>query len=254
MRALITGASSGLGKEFAYQLAEAGYDLILVARRKTLLQNIKKQINTNCEIIPLDISDQDNIEELFNELENVEIDLVINNAGIGLLGEFNNISIEDDYKMISTNLLAVHYLTKKFYQKFLNIGKGQIINVSSTAGFTYGPLFSTYYATKNYINSITSALYEENRHYKNIIKIKLLCPGPMDTEFNTKAKGMFKNAMNPSKVVKYTISKLNRNKLFLIPGITNKICVVVSRIIPTKLLLKINYNIQSKKINNYIRK
>lgn len=254
MKALIIGASSGLGREFAYQLSEAGYDLILVARRKTLLQNIQKQIKTNCEIIPLDISDQDNLEELFNELENVDIDLVINNAGIGLLGEFKNISIEDDYKIISTNLLAVHYLTKKFYQKFLKTGKGQIINVSSTAGFSYGPLFSTYYATKNYVNSLTSALYEENRHYKNAIKIKLLCPGPMNTEFNTKAKGMFKKAMNPDKVVKYTLIKLNKNKLYLIPGIANKLCVIFCNSLPKKWLLKINYRIQNKKIDNYNKK
>lgn len=251
MRALITGASSGLGEEFAYQLSEAGYDLILVARRKTHLQNIKKKIKTNCEIIPLDLTDQDNIEELYNELENVDIDLVINNAGCGLLGEFKDISLDDDYNMINLNVKAVHYLTKKFYKKFTILNKGTIINVSSTAGFMYGPLFSTYYASKNYVNALTSAIYEENIRNKSNVKIKLLCPGPMNTEFNDKAHGKFKKASKPSNIVSYTLKRLNKDRLYIIPGFTNKLCVFSGKVLPKTLLLRINYNIQKKKIDAY---
>ena len=254
MKALITGASSGLGEQFAYLLSTMGYDLILVARRKTHLQNIKKRINTNCTIIPLDLSDQDNIDDLYNIVENEDIDIVINNAGFGLLGEFTNISIDDEYRVIKANIKAVHYLTKKFLKKFIKQDKGRILNVSSSAAFTSGPLFSTYYATKGYVLQLSEAIYEELKRKKSNVHISVLCPGPIDTEFNNIAHGKFKKALNPEYVAKYAIKKTLKNKVLIIPGLTNKLCVFATRLLPRKLVLKINYNVQQKKIDLYNKK
>ena len=254
MKALITGASSGLGEQFAYLLSTMGYDLILVARRKTYLQNIKKKIKTNCTIIPLDLSDQDNIDDLYNIVRDEDIDIVINNAGFGLLGEFNDINLDDEYKMININLKAVHYLTKKFVKKFIKQDKGYILNVSSSAAFTAGPLFSTYYATKGYVLKLSEGIYEELRRNKSNVHISVLCPGPIDTEFNNVAHGKFKKAQSPEYVAKYAITKMFKNKLIIIPGISNKLCVFATRLLPRKTLLRINYKVQQKKIDLYNKK
>lgn len=248
MKALITGASSGLGREFAKELSNLGYDLILVARRKQRLEQLKKELNVQVKIIFMDLSNPDNCILLYEKLKNEKIDVLINNAGFGLFGEFINTSLDRELEMIDINIKAVHILTKLFLQDFVKRNKGYILNVSSSASFFAGPLMSTYYGTKNYVTRLTEALYQELKVKKSNVYIGALCPGPVKTEFNEVANVEFcLKSLKANKVAHYTIHKMFKRQLIIIPGITNKFICLFHFIIPKKLLLKINYNIQKRK-------
>mgnify|MGYP004621707483 CR=1 FL=1 len=247
MKALITGASSGIGKDMAYILSDMGYDLILVARRKKKLEEIKKELTTNVTIINMDISSTFNCMKLYNKVKKEDIDIVINNAGFGMFGEFTETNLDKELDMIDTNIKAVHILTKLFLKDFKEKDSGYILNVASSAAFLSGPLMATYYATKGYVLKLTEAIYEELRKEGSNVYIGALCPGPVDTEFNDVAKVKFSVKSVSSKyVAEYAIDKMFKRKLIIIPGFLNKF-VLLSKIVPTKLLLKINYNIQKKK-------
>lgn len=248
MKALITGASSGIGKSMAKYLSEKGYDLILVARRKTYLQALKKELKTDVKIIPLDLSNEDNLNLLYEELADEDIDILINNAGFGLFGEFDKTDLDTEFKMIDVNIKAVHYLTKKFLKLFKEKDKGYILNVASSAGFMAGPKLSTYYATKNYVLRLTEAIYQELKIDKSNVKISCLCPGPVDTEFNKVAHGEFHTKSLTSEYVsKYAIDMMFKNKLYIIPSFKMKFVIFMTRFLPRKLLLKITYKIQDRK-------
>lgn len=248
MQALITGASSGLGASFARILSDMGYDLILVARRKTNLLELKKELKTKVKVVPLDLSDMDNVEYLVEEFSKEDIDIVINNAGFGLFGEFDKTDLNREMQMIDLNIKAVHYITKKFLIDFKKKNRGYILNVASSAAFLAGPKLSTYYATKNYVSRLTEAIYEELRHEKSNVHVSTLCPGPIDTEFNKVAHGEFKTkSLTSDYVAKYAIKKMFKNKLFIIPGLKIKLAVFSTRLLPRKLLLRINYHIQDSK-------
>lgn len=248
MKALITGASSGLGKEFAKILSEKGYDLILVARNKTKLEKVKKELKTNVEFIIMDLSIEENLIKLYKKIENKEIDILINNAGFGVFGDFTNTNLQKEINLINTNIKAVHTLTKLFLKKFKIQNHGRILNVASSASFMPGPLMSTYYASKSYVYNLSLAIYEELRREKSNVKISVLCPGPVDTNFNNIAGVEFGvKALKSNFVAKYTIKKMLKNKLIIIPGIKMKFVKFIIRFIPTKLLLKFTYNIQKKK-------
>lgn len=248
MKALITGASSGIGKDMAKYLASLGYDLILVGRRKENLLDLKKELNVNVKVMPLDLSEFDNVEELYNEVKKDDIDILINNAGFGLFGEFHKTDIETEMKMINVNIKQVHYLTKMFLRDFYKKDKGYILNVASSAGFMAGPKLSTYYATKNYVLRLSQAIYEELRRNKSNVHISVLCPGPVDTEFNKVAHGEFyTKSASGEYVAKYAIDKMLKNKLVIIPTLRMKVAIFLTRLVPTKILLKITYNIQDRK-------
>ena len=252
MRALITGASSGIGYSMAKYLASKNIDLILVARRKNRLLELKKEFkNIDIEIIPLDLSIEDNLELLVNSTIDKDIDILINNAGFGLFGTFDSTDLETEMKMIDVNIRAVHYLTKSFLKKFIREDKGYILNVASSAGFMAGPKLSTYYATKNYCLRLSEAIYQELKEKKSNVHISVLCPGPVDTEFNTVAHGVFKTkSATPEYVAKYAVDKMFKNKLLNIPTIKMKMAIFLIRFVPTKLLLYITSNIQERKIKN----
>ena len=246
MRALITGASSGLGKDFAFKLSEMGYDLVLVARSKNKLEDIKKEIKTNVDIEVMDLSVSENCYKLYNKYKN-KIDFLINNAGFGACGKFNEINLDDEINMIDLNVVSLHILTKLFLNDFISKDEGRILNVSSSAAFEPGPLMATYYATKSYVYNLTMAIYEELRHIKSNVKINILCPGPVDTGFNKRAKVKFKiKSLSSDKVTEYTLNHLN--KLIIIPGFTMKIGVFFNRLVPRKLVLKFIYKVQQRKI------
>ena len=233
LKALITGASSGIGKDIAVYLASMGIDLIIVGRRKENLEDLKKNLNVKVKVIPLDLSEFDNVEELYNEVRKDNIDILVNNAGFGLFGEFSKTDIETEMKMINVNI-------KK--------DKGYILNVASSAGFMAGPKLSTYYATKNYVLRLTEAIYEELKMNGSNVHISALCPGPVDTEFNKVAHGEFHTKAATSEyVAKYAIDKMFKNKLIIIPTIKMKLAIFFTRLVPTKLLLRITYNIQDRK-------
>lgn len=248
MKALITGASSGIGHDMAEYLASLGYDLILVGRRKDRLKDLEKKLDTRVKVIPLDLSEFDNVELLYNETKDEDIDILINNAGFGLFGTFDKTDIETEMKMINVNIKQVHYLTKMFLRDFKKKDRGYILNVASSAGFMAGPKLSTYYATKNYILKLTEAIYEELRREGSHVHISALCPGPVDTEFNKVAKGEFHTkAATSSYVARCAIDKMLKNKLIIIPTLKMKLAIFAIRFIPIKLLLRITYNIQDRK-------
>ena len=248
MKALITGASSGIGKDIACILGNLGYDLIVVARRKNILNELKKEVKTNVLVIPLDLSEEDNLETLWNAVKYENIDILVNNAGFGLFGEFDKTDLDTEFKMIDVNIKAVHYLTKKFLIKFKEKDSGYILNVASSAGFMAGPKLSTYYSTKNYVLRLTEAIYEELKVDKSNVKISCLCPGPVDTEFNKVAHGEFHtSSLSSEYVAKYAIKEMFKNKLYIIPSFKMKAAVFLTRLAPRKILLKITYKIQDRK-------
>ena len=150
--------------------------------------------------------------------------------------------------MIDLNIKAYHILTKLFLQDFIRKDEGYILNVCSSAGFLAGPRLNTYYATKNYITKLTLAIYEELKEQKSNVHISALCPGPVSTEFNQIAHGIFKiNSLNSEKVAKYAINKMFKNKLIIVPGFSVKLGLFLNRFIPWKLSLKITYQIQKRK-------
>lgn len=253
MIALITGASSGIGKEMAKNLASRGCDLILVARRKERLIHIKNDIIGNCgvrvKIICADLSKEEECIALHQKVNGIKIDFLINNAGFGLYGKFDQTALQDEMQMINVNIKAVHILTKLFLQDFKAHDSGYILNVASVAGFMAGPLLATYYATKNYVLQLTKAIYEELNIDRSRVHISALCPGPVDTEFN-KVAGVQKFAI-PSLtdvyVANYAIDRMLLGELVIIPGVTTKVGAYASKIAPTKLLLKIVRTSQENK-------
>ena len=249
MKALITGASSGLGRDFAFKLAEEGYDLILVSRNIDSLESIQSKIkNVEVTIESLDLSIKENVYKLYEKYKG-EIDLLINNAGYGECGKFSKLDLENDINMINLNVVALHMLTKLFLKDFISKDSGQILNVASLAAFEPGPLMATYYSTKSYVYNLTMAIYEELRREKSHVKISVLCPGPVDTNFNKRAHVEFSvKPLTSDYVTSYTLKKLKKNKLLIIPNIKMKLCVFFVRFIPRKLLLRMTYNIQERKI------
>lgn len=249
MKALVTGASSGIGRDFARILASRGYDLILIARNLEELKKVKEQLKVDVKLINLDLSKKENCFELFKQVENEDIDILINNAGFGVFGDFLNTNVDKELEMISTNIQAVHILTKLFYRKFNKVNNGYILNVASSAAFQPGPLMASYYASKSYVYNLTCALYEEIKHNRSNVKISVLCPGPVETNFNNVAGVKFGiKALKSYDVAMYAIKKMFKNKLVIIPGFTIKCAYFFGRFIPIKMIMKITYRIQSQKV------
>lgn len=248
MLALITGASSGMGRDMARILAKNGYDLILVARRKERLLELKKELSTNITVISMDLSIEDNNYKLYERVRNKKIDLLINNAGFGLFGEFYETDLDTELKMIDLNIKAYHILTKLFLKDFIKRDQGYILNVCSSAGFMAGPRLSTYYATKNYVTKLTMAINEELRMMKSNVHISALCPGPVATEFNEVAHGTFAvREASSYEVASYAIKKLFQNKMIIVPTLLMKFTLFFNRLVPHRLALYIAYKIQMRK-------
>ena len=246
MKALITGASSGIGREMTKYLSSLGYDLIIIARDKNKLIELKKELNTKVIIYNYDLSNIDNCYKLYDNVKKEKIDIIINNAGFGLFGDYRENNLDTELNMIDLNIKALHVLTKLFLN---NKDVKYILNVASSAGLTKGgPLMSTYYATKSYVCSYSVALYEELRRNKDDKVISVLCPGPVDTNFNRRANVKFNlKSLTPEYVAKYAIDNMFRRKLIIIPGTSVKLGMFFMRFLPTKLLLKITYKIQERK-------
>ena len=248
MKALITGASSGLGMEMAHILAKKGYDLILVARRKEKLEELKEELKVDVQVINLDLSSTFNCMKLYNKVKKQKIDILINNAGFGLFGQFDETNLERELDMIDLNIKAVHTLTKLFLKDFMEENKGYILNVASSAAYFSGPLMSTYYATKAYVLHLTEALQEEVKQAHKNVYIGCLCPGPFDTEFNDVAGVSFSlKSQTKEYVASYAIDKMFKKKSIIIPGAKMKTIIAFSKILPRKLTTHINYYNQQKK-------
>mgnify|MGYP002620944882 FL=1 len=250
MKALVTGASSGIGRDIAIYLGELGYDLILVSRDENRLKETASKINTNTTVYPCDLTGRDNCFKLYDKFKDEDIDLLVNGAGFGLFGNTWETDINKEMKMIDLNINAVHILTKLFLADMVKKDKGRILNIASSAGFFAGPVLNTYYATKNYVTRWSEAIYEELRRNKSHVHISCLCPGPVDTNFNKVAGGSFSvKPLSSSYVAKYAVDKCLKNKLLIIPGFGVRMGAFFNRFLPVKLSLRIVYNIQKKKVN-----
>ena len=168
MISLITGASSGIGKDMAFEFADRGYDLILVARIFDRLKEVKNEIiekydKCNVLIMKCDVSNVESVKNLYNDIQKEfgNIDVLVNNAGFGDCGKFYETDLEKDISMINTNILGLHVLTKLFLQDMVKVNKGYILNIASIAGFMPGPLMATYYSTKAYVVRLTRAIAKE---------------------------------------------------------------------------------------------
>lgn len=251
MKALITGASSGIGKDMAIILANKGYELVIVARDEKKLEEVKNELSqiTKVEIISKDLSDEENCKEIYKEVENV--DLLINNAGFGDCGNFTKTSLEKEINMIKTNIIAYHILTKLYLIDMKAKNEGKILNVASIAGFMPGPLMATYYATKNYVVKLSEAIREELKKEKSKVQISILCPGPVKTNFNKVANVKFNlREADSKKVAKYAIKELEKGKFYIVPGLDVKIAKIGAKIIPTSIMQKFAYMAQKRKLEN----
>ena len=249
MKVLITGASSGIGKDMARVMAKKADELVLVARNVEKLEGIKKELekDVKIEIISKDLSIEENCKEIHNQVQNV--DILINNAGFGDCGNFTKTSLEKDIRMIKTNITAYHILTKLYLTDMKEKNSGKILNVASIAGFMPGPLMATYYATKNYVVRLSEAIREELKKEHSKVQISILCPGPVETNFNKVANVDFHlREANSMDVAKYAIRKLEKGKFYIVPGIDVKIAKFGAKILPANVISKFAYIAQKRKL------
>lgn len=252
--ALITGASSGLGREFADILAEEGYDVVLVSRSKDKLEEhakaIEKYYGVNAYVIAADLSKRDAARYIyeFTKHNDIQVDILINNAGFGDYGHFIDSDWDRQENMINVNITSLAHLCHLYGKDMANRGFGRIMNVASVAGFMPGPMMANYYATKNYVLSLSEALAVELR--KEGVTVTALCPGPTETNFeenaNAKSSGLFEGmyVMDARTVAEYGYGKMLAGKVVAVPGITNKALVAGAKHAPKGLVRNLVYLIQ----------
>ena len=246
MKALITGASSGMGLDMAKYLHKLGYDLFVVSRDKEKLDEIYSDYE-NVKTIGMDLVKKSNCIKLYEMLKDEKIDILINNAGFGDAGNFSETSLDKELDMIDLNVKAYHILTKLFLKDFVKRDYGRILNVASIAGFMPGPYMATYYATKSYVVNLSLAIYEELKRDKSNVKISVFCPGPVKTNFNNVANVKFNiMSIESDYASKYAIDNMFLDKLVIIPP-NMKLNKFLSKIGPTKLVMYVNSLVQERK-------
>ena len=251
MKALITGASSGIGKDMAKVLAKQGYNLVLVVRDEfklnELSSELKEYYKVEVQVISMDLSVEENCKELHKSVS--DVDILINNAGFGDCGNFTKTDLNKELKMIKTNIVAYHILTKLYLVDMKAKNSGKILNVASVAGFMPGPLMATYYSTKSYVVRLSESIREELRREKSNVQISILCPGPVNTNFNKVANVKFHmREASSEKVSKYAIKKLLKGKFYIVPGLDVKLAIFFSHFASSKFIAKITYMVQKRKI------
>lgn len=249
MLALITGASSGLGIEFARLLAINGYNLIISARRKNRLESLKKVLEKkykiDVDVFPADLSKVSEVERLAKHCYKNNIDVLINNAGFGILKAIHNISNEENTNLINTNITALTLLSQGFIK---TQEKGYILNVASIAAFLPGPLLSSYYASKAYVLSLSAAVNEELKRNEKPIFVTTLCPGPMKTEFFTTAGASKEFATaTPRVCAKRALIAMFKRKPVVFSDNLIALAAFGTKFLPFNLLTKISYRIQRSK-------
>ena len=247
MRALITGASSGIGRDIAKELARRGYDIVIVARSEDKLNELKNEItNVKVDVIPMDISNLDNCKELYEKVGYV--DILVNNAGFGLFGKFNTTDIDREMEMVDLNVKSLHYLTKLFLKDMVEKDKGYILNVASIAGHLPGPFMSTYYATKHYVFNLSESINEELKKDRSHVRVGTLNPGPVETNFNKVANVKFNlSSLTSEYVAKYTVDRMLKGKTDITPGFGVRCTRFFAKVVPDTLMAKIVYNTQKKR-------
>ena len=249
MTALITGASSGIGRGIARRLAKMGIRVIISGRNTEKLEELRNELGAKrVKIITADVSRKDECFRLYKEASAYGVDILVNNAGFGLFGKFTDTELERELEMIDVNISAVHILTKLFLKDFSARGKGYILNVASSAGFMPGPLMSTYYATKNYVVRLTEALREELRSQGSKVYIGAFCPGPVDTGFNNTAGVKFAlKGISEEYAAECAVKGMFARKALIVPTVKMKAAVIGSHFVPDTVLAAITRHFQAKK-------
>jgi short-subunit dehydrogenase len=238
--ALVTGASAGLGVEFARQLAQAGNDLVLVARDRERLEQVAKQVEADhgvtAEVLVADLTDPAQLAAVEERVRTV--DTLVNNAGFGTFGKFYELDLATELREVQLNIVALMCLTHAAAQAMAERGAGGILNVSSLAGFQCGPSNGTYSATKAFVTSFTEAVHQEMKGTG--VKVTVLCPGFTRTEFQARANVPGEDVpgflwQDPPIVVKTGLDGLAKNKAIVMPGALNKALGNFSDIAPRGL-------------------
>lgn len=248
MVALVTGASAGIGRDIARVLSKNGFDLVLVARREECLLELKNELHTQVDVFVADLSIESECHRLCEYASHRSFDIVVNNAGFGLFGPFTQTDLERELAMIDLNIRAVHILTKFFVKQFAEKNAGILLNVASSAAFFPGPYMATYYATKAYVLRLSQSVREELLQRKSKVQISVLCPGPVDTEFNGVANVRFGlKGLSSMSVATYAVDKMLRGKFVIVPGFTMKCARVCSKFLPEGFLARCTAHFQKKK-------
>ncbi len=249
--AVVTGASSGIGREIAAELAEKGYDLVLAARRTERLSELARTLPVKTECVQTDLSRKEECEKLYEFCKNKDVKILVNNAGFGDFGEFTKTELSRDLEMINVNIRAVHILTKLFLKDFEAKNDGRILNVASAAGFLpAGPLLGTYYATKAYVLSLTRAISKELKKSGSRVSVSALCPGPVKTEFDSVAGVDFAGVgISAKKAAKSGVNGMLRGRKTIVPGALMNVGCKLSGLVPDGILIAFAYRFQRAKKN-----
>ncbi len=252
MIALVTGASSGIGRDIARSLAKHGINVIITARRRDRLEELKAELireyGVKVQIIAADLSDTKQCIELHRRVKKYGIDIFVNNAGFGEFGEFTESDLNRELEMLDVNVKAFHTLFKLFLQDFKKRDYGFILNTASSAGFLPGPFFSSYYASKAYVVRMTQAIHEELRREHSKVSVSMLCPGPVQTEFLDKARVTF--SMPPqssSYVAEYAVRQMFAGELTIVPDPVTKAGIYLGKLVPDFILAFFAGYIQNKR-------
>lgn len=253
MATLITGASGGIGYELAKVFANNDHDLVLVARSEDKLQEIAEELRedygVSASVVSKDLAVPGAPDEVYEEVrdEGIEVDGLVNNAGIGTYGAFHETELEEELTLVKLNVLAVTHLTKLFLEDMVREGGGKILNVASSAAFQPGPLMATYYASKAYVLSFSEAIAEELRGTG--VSVTVLCPGPVDTGFQERAEmqesGIAKNLASPEGVAEAGYKGLMKGKTVVIPSLKFKLLQLLVRVTPRSLVRKLAKRVNS---------
>lgn len=241
MIALVTGASSGIGRDIARSLAKHGINVIITARRRDRLAELKKELVENYGVkvmcISADLSKENQVLKLYETVKKYNIDILINNAGFGVFGEFTETDLERELDMLDVNVKAFHILFKLFTQDFKRRGCGYILNTASVAGFLPGPLFSSYYASKAYIVRMTQAVAEELRMAHSGVHVSMLCPGPVSTEFNETARVKFRSlSYSSEKLAEHAVREMFAGKVMICETGFHKAMILTLKGLPDNVL------------------
>lgn len=254
--AFITGASAGIGYEFAKVFAENNYNLLLTARNREELNNIKNELESDFGIevkfFVADLSDIEQTKLLCRELDEsgIIIDVLVNNAGAGLYGKHVNIDTEREIDIITLNIISLTYLTKHVLNGMIQRKSGHILNIASTAAFKPGPMMTVYYATKSYVYTYSESLAAEL--YNTGVYVTAFCPGPTATGFFKKAaagkaKDMkFKKYMTAREAALHGYNTMVKKKLIAVPGFTNKMINLVFKFLPRKMIGTLLFKMKDK--------
>ena len=241
MIALVTGASSGIGRDIARSLAKHGINVILTARRRDRLEELKNELTAEYGVkamyIVADLADEKQCRELYRRVKKYDIDILINNAGLGVFGEFTETSLDKELELIDVNIRAFHTLFKLFLTDFKKRDFGYIMNTASVAGFFPGPLFSSYYASKAYVVRLTQAIAEELRAQHSHVSVSMLCPGPVQTEFLEKAKVSYAMpAVSSAELAETAVRGMFGGELMICQSEGMKAALLLSKLVPDCLL------------------